>query len=374
MDEYDLAYQKFSKPDTESDKYDAAFQKYTKKGTGSTLLDSGNAVGTGFMGGLARLAGMPVDAVANVRDLAKAAIGAPYIAATGKAPPDWLQVGDRANDIGSGEQLVKAVGNTRLGDTLINAANPAYQGGYLQTAGAGLTGVVNPKSGIQAANQAVNSVLGSMAGKAVYDSTGNTALAIAAGMSPNAVQSAGTEALKYAVRGGESGRKAMEQRIQDLSNAGVDKPTMGLASGNGFVGGLENLLQSTPGAVGVMRNARQSAIDGLESTANSAADLASTNRGSIASGQSIQSGAQAFRDAMKLKQAGMYDRMDGLIPAQTPVDVSGTKTALKNLNATIEGAPELSKQFMNARIKSIENAMQSDTQGPAPGVDECTNH
>lgn len=352
---------------------DAPTKGYTliedgKKGTGSTVLDSGNAVGTGFWNGMTRLAGMPADAAYNVRDLLKAAGGVAYHEATGNQIPSWMEVGDRSKDIASGDQLLQLANRTSAGKTMLEPANPSYQGGYLQTAGMGLTGIVNPRSAAQAVNQGVNSVLGAVGGKAVFDATGSTPLAIAAGMTPTLAQSVGTSGLKYAVRGSEDGRKTMEQRIQDLKNAGIDKPTLGLASGNSFIGGLENILQSTPGAVNIMRNARQTALDGLEGTVSNAADLASTNRGSIASGQSIQSGAKTFATDAKAQTNSLYDNMGRFIPAQTPVDVRGTKTALSNLNATIEGAPELSKQFMNARIKSIEAAMQSDTQGTAPGV------
>ena len=67
-------------------------------GTGSTWLDTGNAIGTGFQKGLLRLAGLPVDTMSNVRDLAKAGAGSVYQAVTGKTAPDFLQLGDDADD------------------------------------------------------------------------------------------------------------------------------------------------------------------------------------------------------------------------------------------------------------------------------------
>lgn len=340
-----------------------------KKGTGSTTLDAGNAVGTGYFQGLTRLAGLPVDTVANVLDLGKAAIGAPYTAATGKPAPEWLQPADRKTVFGSGEYLLDKARKTDAGQVMLDAVNPDYQGGYLQLAGGALSGVMNPNTTQQAINQGINSVAGATAGKVVYDTTGSVPLAIAAGMSPTLVQKYGTDAVQYAVRGGEAGRQNMEQRILDLKNAGVSKPTLGLASGNKLIGGVENLLQNTPGAIKVMDRARESAVSGLQAKTQQAAELASNNRGTLEAGQAIQTGLNKdFRGDFKTRQAQLYDRMDQFIPGQTPVNVAGTKQTIRGLNSDIPGAPELSKQFKNSRIAAIQAAIDSDTQGTAPAV------
>ena len=47
-----------------------------------SILDAPNALASGFDRGLVRYAGLPVDTLANVVDLGKAAIGAPYTAIT----------------------------------------------------------------------------------------------------------------------------------------------------------------------------------------------------------------------------------------------------------------------------------------------------
>jgi len=334
-----------------------------KQGSGNALLDAGNAVGTGFHTGLLRLAGLPVDTVANIRDLAKAGAGSLYQATTGKVAPNFLQIGDRSEDVGSGDNLIKNARKTTAGQVLTVPANPEFQGGYSEAIGGGLTGVINPISARQAINQGVLSVGGAIAGKGVYDNTGNNALAIAAGMSPTAGQSVLASGTKRLVRGGESGRKVMEQRIQDLKNAGVKNPTLGIASGNSTIGALENILQSTPGAVNIMTKARDGAIGGLEGTVTNAAELASKNRGSIASGQSIQRGAKTFRDNFKSTQGGLYGNLDNFIAPTAPVDISSTRGAMRSLNAEIPTMPALSKRFMNGQILGIEKDLNTDMRG-----------
>ena len=334
-----------------------------QQGTGSKLLDTGNAIGTGFQKGLIRLAGLPVDTAANVLDLGKAAIGVPYREITGKMPPDFLQVGDRSNVVGSGDYMIKKARTAPVLNHLVNPINPAYEGGYAEATGGGLTGVINPNSLRQAVNQGVISVGGSLAGKGVYDATGNTALAIAAGMAPLGAQSAAIDLTKRAVRGGEQGRRQMEQRIQDLKDAGIDNPSVGLASGNNAIGSIENLLQQTPGAVGVMGRNRDAAIAGLEGKTLGAADAASTNRGSIASGTSIQKGSKAFKDGARTSTNALYDRLSQVIPDQFPVEVGSTRNALTALNADIPTMEALSRQFKNGRIQAIEGALNTDMAG-----------
>lgn len=333
-------------------------------------VDSGNAVGTGFWRGAARLAGLPVDTAQNVIDLGKAGLGVAYREVTGNDIPDALTVNsDRSGVVGSGDWILKQARKTSGGRLMVDPANPEYEGGYLQGAGSSLAGgVVGPRSLPQLAHQAGLSIASASAGKAVGDLTDNPALAITASLTPAATQLAAMEGTRLAVRGGVKGRDQLRQRTQDLKNAGVDKPTLGLATGNQVIGGLENLLQNTPGAVGTMGRSRDAAIQGLRERTATAAETASPVRGSLESGQAIQSGIRGFRDSFKAKQGDLYTRLDEHIDPMAPVDVTRTRQTLASLNEDIPGAPELSKQFKNGRIQAIEQAVASDTAGSPPTV------
>lgn len=330
----------------------------------NALIDSGNAVGTGFHRGLARLAGLPVDTVANVIDLGKAAIGAPYIAATGKAPPKWLEPTDRSKVVGSGDYLLSKLRGTEAGRFMVDPSNPEYEGGYLQTMGGGMSGAVGgPASAGQVATRSVLGALSTSAGKAAFDATGSVPLAIAASMLPTGAAQGAEFALKHGVRGGEAGRRDMEQRVADLKAAGIEHPTLGLASGNRTIGGVENLLQSTPGAIGVMGKAREQAIAALQAKAEQAAAMASPNRGARQAGQQVQEGIEAFRDRFRARQGELYSALDQQIPAQTPTQVPATTAALSRLTAPIPGAPALSGVMQNPRLQRLAEALQSDAAG-----------
>lgn len=335
--------------------------------TRNGLIDAGNALGTGFWRGAARVAGLPVDTVANVLDLGKAAAGSAYLAATGKVPPAWLEVGDRSKVVGSGDYLLSKLRDAGAG-AMVDPANPAYEGGYLQAAGSGATAMLAPGSALQVLNRGAQGVLSAGAGKLAYDLTGSTPLSIAASMLPGGAQQYAEAGAKRLIRGGEAGRREMQQRITDLEAAGITNPTLGLASGNRLIGGVENLLQNTPGAIGVMSRARDAAVAGMQGKVGGAADMASPLRGATVAGQAIQSDLKgAFPERFRTGQERLYGALDRQIPARTPVNVTNTDEALTRLTDTIPGAEQTSQGFINGRISRIKQGLDVDTGRVASG-------
>lgn len=328
--------------------------------------DGAQAASSGFYKSLVRMAGLPVDTVSNVVDLGRAAIGAPYQAITGKEPPQWLQPEPRENVVGSSDYLLKKLRGTSAAPW-VTAQNPEYENGLLQAAGGGMSAPFNPKTRLELANQIGLRLSGPVLGQEVYNTTGDPALAAAAGLAPHGAQQAVTSGFKLAVRGGEAGRQAMEQRMLDLRNAGVTNPTLGLASGNPLIGGLENLIGQTPGGVGVMKRARDEAVAGMQAKTLGAAANASENRGTTEAGASAQAGAKTFRENFKATQGKLYDRLDQHIPGQAPVNVDNTIGALASLNADIPTMPNLSPLFKNGRIVGIEDALHKDMAGDTTG-------
>ncbi len=96
----------------------------TPKGSGNAAVDAGNAVGTGYFRGLSSLAGLPVDTVANVLDLGKAALGSAYMSATGKAAPSALELTPRDQVVGSSAWLMNQARKTGFGRTMLAPGNP----------------------------------------------------------------------------------------------------------------------------------------------------------------------------------------------------------------------------------------------------------
>lgn len=346
------------------------------KGTGSSLVDAGNAVGTGFWkNGILGLAGLPVDTAANVIDLTKAGLGTVVGAVTGKVP-DALTIGDRSDVVGSQAWLIKKARDTEMGRVMTQAANPDYEGGYLQAAGGGAAGVIAPNNVRQAINQGIIGVTSSLGAKGATEATGNTSWGVVGGLTPGAIQAGGARVGKAAIIGAnpfsdksmKAGEQRVAQRLTDLRNAGVEQPTLGLATGNRVIGGIENIVANSPGGVGVMDRARQKAVDGMQARTLEAADAAATNRGTTAAGAGIQRGLNdSFKTNLRQRTGSLYDVLDQQIDPTSPTLVSNTLNTLESLTQPIKGAPTVSQRFVNSDIRNLRDAFRADTAG-APGT------
>ena len=341
-------------------------------------LDAPNAVATGYNRSLAGLAGLPVDTIMNVVDLGKAAIGTPVTALTGKTPEILNVNSDRSGIVGSRDWILSQARKTGVGRAIVDPMNPEYEGGYLQAAGGGLAAVMNPSSRAQLVDQIVSGPTANMLSKAAYDAmdalgfsdSAKNAASVTASFSPTLAKQGVTSATKYAIRGGEQGRKQMEQRVQDLRNAGIDQPTLGLASGNETIGGVENILQSTPGAVKVMRNARDRIVAGAQAKTDEAANTAAGSRsmGNTEAGNAIRSDISGpFMERFKATQTELYDKLDKYIKSGDRVNVEATRKALHDLTKVDPSAKNLSSGFINGKIQDIRNRFDMDT-GEVAGI------
>lgn len=332
-------------------------------GQESRALDAPNALASGFMRGLTRMAGAPVDTVANVLDLGKAALGAPYTALTGKPAPEALQVRDRSDVVGSGENLLRTLGKNKISSAVVNPANPEYEGGYLQTIGGGLAGASTPA-------QAATLALGAAMGKGVYDATGNNALAITASMTPMVAPGLTSSAMKRAIRGGEEGRQAMVGRIARLREAGVERPTLALASGNGALGGVETVLQTVPGSMGVFQRARDEATAGMQARAAEAAGLASPTSGRLAAGNAVQRDLRDFHSRRVVPAyVRVNDRAEGAIGTNTPATVHNSIDRATALSTPNPAAPETSSMRIQPMIADMRRRLAADAGGAPARMD-----
>lgn len=337
--------------------------KHLKDGV-SAVADRASAVASGFNRGALNLAGMPVDAVANVRDLGKAAIGSAWQATTGKPAPDALLLTPRENDVGSSAWLTKQARKTQVGRNVLDPSNPEYEGGYLQAIGSALPGIVNPRTRVELTSHVINNATSAGLGKAVGDATDSPELGMAAGMAPTGTLLA--MAGKGMVRGGPQGRQEMVDNIDSLNRAGVTQPTLALASGNRLLGAVESLVHSTPGGAHVMEEARRRALNGMQRTVEDA--VASTGgggaRGPLNAGTALQSGLDEFVGYRKARQE-LFDQAARDKGTERAADWARTvKTATENrerkLQPTIDAKlPEKAVQDLDASLTFTHTPAQT---------------
>ena len=356
------------------------FDKFDKAAPPPGALDRARAAATGVNRGVADLLGLPVDAVANVLDLGKAAIGYGTSKVTGKAPPDWTAPFDRTGVPGSADWLAAQVRN---GSNALNMPSPMdnpnsqdnisrilYSGG--RAAGASI--IPNPRAAIAGANTVQNMVRGGVAGL-----TGGTVGEVApdyagvASMLPQTIGTASIAAKNLAIRGGEQGRQNMAQRIQDLKSGGINNPSMGLASGSPLVMGIENLLSKMPGSVGTYQDANAANFSGMQAKLSGARDLASSSYGPSVAGAAIQNdltstvpGVNSLPNRISGGYQTLLNNVLNKVGADTPIPVNNTLATAGGLATPNAVAPNVSALSIQPKIAKVYEAFQADNGGSLP--------
>lgn len=253
--------------------------------------------------------------------------------------------------IGAGAGLANAAGKVTqaVGQTL--SAAPLAQVASGAT-GAGAQGLTREGGGGEGAQFAAN---------------------IAGSLAPSVVPFVAQSAVRGALRGGEAGRQRVAENIKTFEEASGTVPTMGQATQSRTLQAAETGLSNVIGGSGLMARRGEAQAKALEDSVQALSRELAPDATGWGAGEAITKGVNAFKDSVKTTQKQLYSKLDEFIPAATPVSVNRTQEALKALNEGIEGAPNISQFFRNAKIGNIERAMLKDVEGAtlanvAPGM------
>lgn len=230
--------------------------------------------------------------------------------------------------------------------------------------------VMRTLSGVNPGAVAASGATGGTAAQVTQEAGGGPiaqlAAGIAGGLAPSGIRSGLAAGVKASFRGGEAGRQQVANNIKTFENAGAS-PSVGQATENRFLRGTESLLSRTPGGAGVMTGRAETQAKqigaGIERQAATLAPKSSAEQ----AGRTIErgiSGEGGYVETFKAKQQQLFDDLDEFIPQAARVDVSNTKSTLQSLNASIPGAPAVSKFFQNSKIRGIGDALDSDLAQP----------
>lgn len=340
-----------------------------------SAMDRTRAAASGINRGLFNdLLGLPVDTAANVIDLAKIAVGGGYTgiksAISGKmeVPPEWSEPFDRSKVPGSSEWLNRGTNKIGMGAAVNNPAPQDTASRILHTGGrfAGASVIPSSRIPLSASSQLKNAGMGAVSGLTA-GTVGEVAPEWAglAGMLPGAAAAGTAAGIRRSVRGDEAGRRMMEQRISDLKNGGIETPSVGLASGNQFVTGLENLLSHTPGSVGLYQAAKNRNLSGMKGKADALRDSISSEYGPVAAGQAVQADIKgAFRDRTKATAGKLADKVASIVGRDTIVPVSASLDKARALSTPTKGAEATSGALIQPRISRIADNLETDVFGP----------
>lgn len=225
--------------------------------------------------------------------------------------------------------------------------------------------------------QVVSGATGGGAASATREGGGGEGAQLAAGLAgalaPSVVPFAAQSAVRGALRGGEAGRQRVAENIKVFEDAAGTTPTLGQATQSRTLQAAETGLSNVIGGSGLMARRAEAQSKALEDSVQKLSQELAPNATGWGAGEAITRGVNAFKDSVKTTQKKLYGDLDKFIPADSPVSVSRTQEALKALNEGIEGAPNLSQFFRNAKMGSIERAMLKDVEGAtlaniAPGM------
>ena len=196
---------------------------------------------------------------------------------------------------------------------------------------------------------------------------------VAGSLAPSVLPFAAQTAVRGALRGGEAGRQRVAENIKVFEEAAGTTPTLGQATQSRTLQAAETGLSNVIGGSGLMARRAEAQSKALEDSVQRLSQELAPDATGWGAGEAITRGVNAFKDSIKTTQKQLYGKLDEFIPANTPVSVNRTQEALKALNEGIEGAPNLSQFFRNAKIGNIERAMLKDVEGAtlaniAPGM------
>lgn len=196
---------------------------------------------------------------------------------------------------------------------------------------------------------------------------------VAGSLAPSVGAFAAQSAARGALRGGEAGRQRVADNVRVFEEAAGTTPTLGQATQSRTLQAAETGLSNVIGGSGLMARRGEAQARALEDSVQALSRELAPDATGWGAGEAITKGVNAFKDSVKTTQKHLYGKLDEFIPATTPVSVNRTQEALKALNEGIEGAPNISQLFRNAKIGNIERAMLRDVEGAtlaniAPGM------
>ncbi len=282
---------------------------------------------------IASTAGLPVDAVENVLNLAKAGVGT---VATAAGRPD-LAPELTSGSFGGSESIRRGLRATGVPGLSPDNPNPQSEGDTAQynfvSRGGMLPGGVLPA-----------------AGSLVAEAVGGPEWAGVGALTPTAVG-----------RGVDAARNAMAARIAPQVQAHREigsQPSVGQATKLNFVQGMENLLSKFPGGQGVFRKF-------VENQQNQIAQNTATGRTAEQAGRAITKGVTGeggFIERTKAQWLKLDDAVAQKIPQGTSVGISNTVQALDDLTKPAYGAEKTTAALVNPKLAELRQNLAVDIE------------
>jgi hypothetical protein len=182
-----------------------------------------------------------------------------------------------------------------------------------------------------------------------------------------------TSLAKGVFRGGETGRRGVQQSIEDASR--FDSfPSVAQATQKSYLDSIESTLSKVPGGAGHIRSAVKQTTEKVAKqlegkiqalTGRAEVDPEIAGRAVIRGVGEMPSGTKpgtGFLGRFGETKSALYAKADGFIPDSTLVTPLNTRAALNELGNVVEDLPELNEWLVSKGIKGLAGAFPA--QGP----------
>jgi hypothetical protein len=308
-----------------------------------------------------------MEGVAGIVDLLTSPLRAGAQMATGQRAGTMTDLASRGADkmglprpVNSQERVMSDIGRAVSGGAV------TMGGGAAMAGLPGMAGHVGTTLSAQPLLQTLSGITGAASSGTVRENGGGQGAQIAAGivggLAPSGLIGTGQAAVRGALRGGEAGRKALGNSIDDFTRAG-STPTIGQGADNLRSRFSEAVLRNAPGSSGVVRNRLEQQAEEMGAGVERIAGKLSTAQGAERGGKAIIqgiTGPSGFMSRFKTESSKLYDEVEKRLPPGTHVQPQATQRVLADLTTPIQGATNTSGLLMSPKVAQIAKAFGDD--------------
>lgn len=263
----------------------------------------------------------------------------------------------------AGERVLGDVGEALTGTGLtlgvgglLNAGRSAVSAAA-PTARNRLAELLTAQPGLQTVSTATGAAAAGTAREAGAGEGTQAAAGLLGGLAPGAGTAGAGATLRGIVRG-RSGEQ-MQRTIEDFARLGAT-PSVGQASGNWAMQGIENLLAGGPTSAGVMSRFAERQADDISAGLRRMADGLSPNASGERAGRAIERGIKTFTGNTNAMKRALYWNADRYIPGETPVALPNTWQTVVELTTPNPGAKATTAALVNPKIQQLRQTLEQD--------------
>lgn len=183
-------------------------------------------------------------------------------------------------------------------------------------------------------------------------------------LNPSVLARAPGQMLRGALRGGEKGRKSVNDAIKAFGEFD-SSPTVGQAAPESGVGRvIESVLARSPGGAHIMLDKFR---DQLAKAGKYVNDLTTKTAGVNVTyhdaGETIAAGARQFRGRYDKLRTALEEQFNKLVPRDTVFLVPQYKKALDDLTGVAAGFPATQRTVQNSFVRELAEGFKKDAKG-----------